>query len=56
MWKVESCCGRCSVGWLTRMLALDEPTTNLDTHNIGSLCEAIKEIIDERRQARSTLH
>eukprot|EP01051_Picozoa_sp_SAG22_P011217 SAG22_NODE_1060_length_5764_cov_2.176876_9_plen_35_part_00 len=34
------------------MLALDEPTTNLDTHNVASLCDAIKEIIDERKQVR----
>eukprot|EP01052_Picozoa_sp_SAG31_P024043 SAG31_NODE_2020_length_6659_cov_1.685976_9_plen_155_part_00 len=45
----ESFCLNCG------MLALDEPTTNLDTHNISSLCEAIKEIIDERKQVCNNL-
>ena len=34
----ESFCLNCG------MLALDEPTTNLDTHNILSLCHALKEV------------
>lgn len=31
------------------VLALDEPTTNLDRNNILSLCEALNRIVDERR-------
>lgn len=30
------------------VLALDEPTTNLDHHNIESLCEALNKLVEER--------
>ena len=32
------------------MLALDEPTTNLDEGNIGAFAQALVEIIDKRRR------
>lgn len=35
------------------VLALDEPTTNLDKANILSLCEALKELVAERSAQRS---
>lgn len=35
--------GNCGV------FALDEPTTNLDKENIESLCEALNQIVEERR-------
>lgn len=35
------------------VLALDEPTTNLDKANILSLCEALKELVAERAATRS---
>lgn len=35
------------------VLALDEPTTNLDKANILSLCEALKELVIERSTQRS---
>ena len=31
------------------ILALDEPTTNLDVENVKSLCDALKDIIVARR-------
>lgn len=31
------------------VIALDEPTTNLDKSNIASLCEALNQIVDERQ-------
>ena len=40
----ESFCINCGI------LALDEPTTNLDRANIESLAQAINEIIKNRRQ------
>lgn len=33
------------------ILALDEPTTNLDQNNIQSLCEALSQIVDEREKS-----
>ena len=30
------------------ILTLDEPTTNLDQENIGSLCDALRRIVNER--------
>lgn len=38
----ETFSGHCGV------LALDEPTTNLDKSNIKSLCEALNRIVEER--------
>ncbi|VDP90985.1 unnamed protein product [Echinostoma caproni] len=35
------------------VLALDEPTTNLDRENIGSLAEALVEIIKDRREQKN---
>lgn len=35
------------------VLALDEPTTNLDQQNISSLCEALCTIIGERQTSQS---
>lgn len=35
------------------VLALDEPTTNLDRANIASLCEALCKIVDERQQTNN---
>ncbi len=32
------------------LIALDEPTTNLDRENIESLAQSLKEIIEYRRQ------
>ena len=43
----ESFCTDCGI------LALDEPTTNLDTDNIESLASALKTIIDIRRKQRN---
>lgn len=39
----ETFCNNCGV------LALDEPTTNLDRENIDSLCSALNKILNERR-------
>eukprot|EP00916_Digyalum_oweni_P008421 GHVL01014113.1.p1 GENE.GHVL01014113.1~~GHVL01014113.1.p1 ORF type:complete len:830 (+),score=202.48 GHVL01014113.1:1477-3966(+) len=39
----ESFCLNCGI------LALDEPTTNLDRHNIDSLARALADLIDQRR-------
>ncbi len=30
------------------MIALDEPTTNLDTHKVGNLAEALNELVTAR--------
>ena len=38
----ETFCSNCGI------LALDEPTTNLDAENIEGLAEALDEIIDSR--------
>ena len=35
------------------VLALDEPTTNLDRANVEALCEALKKIVDERQSNSS---
>lgn len=35
------------------MLALDEPTTNLDQDNIKSLCMALGEIVQERMMQKN---
>ncbi len=35
------------------VLALDEPTTNLDQNNIVSLCEALNKIVEERQNESS---
>lgn len=35
-------CGECG------MIALDEPTTNLDSHKIGNLAEALNELVTAR--------
>lgn len=35
------------------ILALDEPTTNLDHENIKSLCSALGEIVQERMHQRN---
>lgn len=43
----ETFSGHCGV------LALDEPTTNLDKINIESLCEALNRIVDEREGQRN---
>lgn len=43
----ESFCSDCGI------LALDEPTTNLDRENIESLARALKAIIENRRQQRN---
>ncbi|PXF45529.1 DNA repair protein RAD50 [Gracilariopsis chorda] len=43
----ESFCSDCGI------LALDEPTTNLDRENIVSLAGALKAIIENRRQQRN---
>ncbi|KAI0561237.1 P-loop containing nucleoside triphosphate hydrolase [Gracilaria domingensis] len=43
----ESFCSDCGI------LALDEPTTNLDRENIESLASALKAIIENRRQQRN---
>uniref|UniRef100_U5EL78 DNA repair protein RAD50 n=1 Tax=Corethrella appendiculata TaxID=1370023 RepID=U5EL78_9DIPT len=37
------------------VLALDEPTTNLDRQNIGSLCEQLRRIINERENSNFML-
>eukprot|EP01047_Picozoa_sp_COSAG01_P121798 COSAG01_NODE_50605_length_362_cov_0.577947_1_plen_90_part_01 len=39
----ETFCLNCGI------LALDEPTTNLDVENVKSLCDALKDIIIARR-------
>lgn len=39
-----------SFGTNCGILALDEPTTNLDRDNIGALASALADIIKERRQ------
>lgn len=43
----ESFCSDCGI------LALDEPTTNLDRENVNSLGQALKTIIENRRQQRN---
>lgn len=43
----ETFSGHCGV------LALDEPTTNLDKINIESLCEALNRIVEEREGQRN---
>lgn len=43
----ESFCTDCGI------LALDEPTTNLDKENIDSLADALKSIIESRRKQRN---
>jgi DNA repair protein RAD50 len=43
----ESFCLNCGI------LALDEPTTNLDRANIGGLAEALAELIESRRNQRN---
>lgn len=43
----ESFCLSCGI------LALDEPTTNLDRSNIGGLAEALAELIESRREHRN---
>jgi len=43
----ETFCLNCGI------LALDEPTTNLDEHNIESLANALKDIITSRQQQRN---
>jgi DNA repair protein RAD50 len=43
----ESFCVNCGI------LALDEPTTNLDRANIGGLAEALAELIESRRNQRN---
>lgn len=43
----ESFCINCGI------LALDEPTTNLDRSNIGGLAEALAELIEARRNQRN---
>ena len=35
------------------VLALDEPTTNLDRENISSLCQALCRIVEERQSNQS---
>lgn len=35
------------------ILALDEPTTNLDQDNIKSLCAALADIVQERRKQKN---
>ncbi|XP_058119547.1 DNA repair protein RAD50-like [Anopheles ziemanni] len=39
----EAFCSKCGV------MALDEPTTNLDRDNIESLCESLRDIVTERQ-------
>ena len=39
----ESFCATCGI------LALDEPTTNLDRHNVDGLARAMAELIEARR-------
>jgi DNA repair protein RAD50 len=39
----ETFCLNCGI------LALDEPTTNLDVENVKSLCTALKSIVEQRR-------
>ena len=43
----ETFCLNCGI------LALDEPTTNLDVENIKSLCNALKEIITQRKRQKN---
>ena len=43
----ESFCASCGI------LALDEPTTNLDRSNIGGLAQALADLIESRRQQRN---
>lgn len=43
----ESFCSSCGI------LALDEPTTNLDRANIGGLAQALADLIESRRQQRN---
>lgn len=43
----ETFSGHCGV------LALDEPTTNLDRSNIEALCEALNNIVEEREGQRN---
>ena len=43
----ETFCLNCGI------LALDEPTTNLDVENIKSLCIALKEIISQRKRQKN---
>eukprot|EP00111_Clytia_hemisphaerica_P021776 TCONS_00064034-protein len=43
----ETFCLNCGI------LALDEPTTNLDEQNIASLAHSLREIIDHRRQQKN---
>lgn len=43
----ETFCLNCGI------LALDEPTTNLDVENIKSLCHALKEIITQRKRQKN---
>ncbi|XP_053688299.1 DNA repair protein RAD50 [Sabethes cyaneus] len=37
------------------VMALDEPTTNLDRENIGSLCESLRSIVSERESGNFLL-
>ncbi|XP_055551814.1 DNA repair protein RAD50 [Wyeomyia smithii] len=37
------------------VMALDEPTTNLDRENIGSLCESLRSIVSERENGNFLL-
>lgn len=43
----ETFSGHCGV------LALDEPTTNLDKPNIEALCEALNRIVEDRENQRN---
>ncbi|XP_035775418.1 DNA repair protein RAD50-like [Anopheles albimanus] len=45
----ETFCSNCGV------MALDEPTTNLDRENIESLCESLRRIVAERENANFLL-
>lgn len=40
----ETFCSQCGI------LALDEPTTNLDKENVDSLADALRELIDQREE------
>lgn len=39
----------CGVAWTDQILALDEPTNNLDKNNIESLARFLADLIDQRR-------
>jgi len=43
----ETFCVKCGI------LALDEPTTNLDEANVESLADALREIIEDRIEQRN---